>query len=135
MPTNQTKPTLWLAAALFPLKVYTVAAGLALWVWHASKPRVPSDLAYVAGYAACAYYFVAGILILGGAVQWVVNTRKGALWTWGLGIAGVIIGLLLRPLTLEAGLERLATVMLNQCAQATPDSASGFNPAQRFGAP
>jgi len=117
MHASQTKWPLWLAAALFPLKVYTIAVGSALLLWHSSGPRVPSDLAYITAYAVYGYYLVAGMLALGSLLQWFISTRAAALWSAGFAIAAITIVLLLRPYTAE-GWDKLMTLTLNHSAAA-----------------
>jgi hypothetical protein len=91
----------WLAAWLFPLKIYTVAALLWLIYWHSILPanftrgwtgldqdwyRAASEFATVAGYVRLGYFVVASILVIGGIVQWFTRSHRSAWWSLGFGI-------------------------------------------------
>jgi hypothetical protein len=102
-------------AFLLPLKVYTVGAGLALFLWRSLGPREPSDLAYFARYAIYGYYAVAALLISGSLLQWLARSRSAALWSAGFAVTAIIVALLLRSYLAEGDLQRLATSVFKEC--------------------
>jgi hypothetical protein len=95
----------WLAASLFPLKIYTVVAALWLIVWHAGLPanksyswyNAVSDFSFFADCVRQGYFLVAFALVLGGLIQWFKCSRKAALWSMAFGVAAFVIGVILSP--------------------------------------
>jgi hypothetical protein len=102
----------WLAASLFPFKIYTVAVVIVLYYWYMCLPPKPtlktldyhsaavmaySDFGYMATYAVYGYFICAGILIVGGLVQMFTSSRRASVASIVFGVAAVVIGWLLIP--------------------------------------
>jgi hypothetical protein len=110
----------WLAASLFPLKIYTVFVGIILFCWHANLPpdqtysqlpfigsrshppeidqvwfQATTDFAYATHFARFGYFFCAVVLIIKGVIQLYKDSRKTGVFSIIFGLAASLIGLLL----------------------------------------
>jgi hypothetical protein len=107
----------WLAASLFPYKIYTLFVGVILSCWHANLPpkqtnfdrfsRTPhhsfdevrfhaaTDFAYVAHFARLGYFFCAIVLIIGEIIQFNKVSRKSGALSVVFGLVALIVGLFL----------------------------------------
>jgi hypothetical protein len=106
----------WLAASLFPLKIYTLFVGVILFCWHANLPpnqtdfhrisRTPigfdeawfqsaTDFAYLSNFARLGYFFCAIALIIGGIIQFNKVSRKSGVLSTIFGLVALLIALLL----------------------------------------
>ena len=105
MRASQTDWRTWLAASLFPFKLYVILAAICLFAWHARLPE-PAQHAVawhmaigdfntaVVG-AMLGYALSTVVLVAGGFVQMSISSRRAALWSISFGVAGLIIGLIL----------------------------------------
>jgi LytS/YehU family sensor histidine kinase len=103
MRASQTDWQMWLAASLFPFKLYVMLAVICLFAWHARLPAQDSVMWHIAigdfntavvG-ALLGYVLSTVILVAGGFVQMSMCSRRAALWSFSFGVAGLIIGLIL----------------------------------------
>jgi hypothetical protein len=115
MTVDRSHGQVWLAAALFPLKVYTVLGFVPLLIWHAKLPptvQVPPwgsrrwpeyldsaryDFTYFAQFAILAYFVTGVLLVLGGLTQALTCSRRQAILSISFGLAALIIGIILGP--------------------------------------
>jgi cytochrome bd-type quinol oxidase subunit 2 len=85
----------WLAASLFPLKIYTLFVGVILFYWNEELSPNETDFAYITYFAGLGYFFCATVLIAGGVIQFYKDSRKDGIFSFVCGLVALFIGLLL----------------------------------------
>jgi hypothetical protein len=91
----------WLAACLFPFKLYVALAFLWIVKWNASLPNLDSDmwilerenLGFFAENVALGYLICGAVLILGTSIQLYVGAYRAALVNGLFGLAALIVAL------------------------------------------
>jgi hypothetical protein len=102
----------WLAASLFPLKIYALFVGVIPFFWKEEFSPNETDFAYIAYFARLACFFCAAVLLGGGIVQIYRGPRKSGVFSLIFGLVALSVGLLLaycvhRPYLGPSGLERV----------------------------
>jgi len=99
-------PEAWIAAFLFPFKLFSVGAVVWLLIWYLMLPSMQpgvegawiyaySDLRMVAFFVTFLYFLAAGVQVIVGLVQLFKYSRKAAIWSIAFGVFALIIGIFL----------------------------------------
>ncbi|HEX5399404.1 MAG TPA: hypothetical protein VFY06_10190 [Verrucomicrobiae bacterium] len=87
--------SIWLAASLFPLKIYTLFVGVMLFFWNEEFSPNKTDFAYIAYFARWGYFLCAVVLVGGGIVQISKVSRKSGVNSLIFGFVALLLGLVL----------------------------------------
>jgi hypothetical protein len=90
----------WLAGLLFPFKLYVVLAVIGVLSWRAMLPEEYSDAREFAigafnavkDFLTLGYFLSTVLLVGGGLIQVLRNSRRAAAWSFGFALAALIIG-------------------------------------------